>query len=57
MPVHPVKKQVFAANGGYNVIVFKDIPLERRQAAARSGEVDERRPRPGADVHPPHPSR
>lgn len=35
MPVHPVKKQVFAANGGHNLIVFKDVPLERRQAAAQ----------------------
>jgi multiple sugar transport system substrate-binding protein len=38
MPVHPVKKQVFAANGGHNLIVFKDIPLERRQAAAQTAK-------------------
>jgi multiple sugar transport system substrate-binding protein len=35
MPVHPVKKQVFAANGGHNLIVFKEVPPERRAAAAQ----------------------
>jgi ABC-type glycerol-3-phosphate transport system substrate-binding protein len=34
-PVHPVKKQVFASNGGHNLIVFKDVPPEQRQAAAQ----------------------
>lgn len=35
MPVHPVKKQVFAANGGHNLMIFKDVPPERRAAAAQ----------------------
>ena len=35
MPVHPVKKQVFAANGGHNMMIFKEIPPERRAAAAQ----------------------
>jgi multiple sugar transport system substrate-binding protein len=35
MPVHPVKKQVFAANGGHNLMIFKEIPPERRAAAAQ----------------------
>jgi multiple sugar transport system substrate-binding protein len=34
MPVHPVKKQVFAGNGGWNMAVFKEVPAERRHAAA-----------------------
>ncbi len=34
-PVHPVKREVFAQNGGWNSVVFKDIPLERRHAAAQ----------------------
>jgi ABC-type glycerol-3-phosphate transport system substrate-binding protein len=34
-PVHPVKKQVFSSNGGHNMIIFKDIPPEKRQAAAQ----------------------
>jgi multiple sugar transport system substrate-binding protein len=34
-PVHAVKKQVFASNGGHNLNVFKDVPLEQRQAAAQ----------------------
>jgi multiple sugar transport system substrate-binding protein len=33
VPVHPVKKQLAAGNGGWNVVVFKDAPLERRKAA------------------------
>jgi multiple sugar transport system substrate-binding protein len=37
-PVHPVKKQVFASNGGHNLIVFKDVPLEQRQAAAQAAK-------------------
>jgi ABC-type glycerol-3-phosphate transport system substrate-binding protein len=35
-PVHPAKRQVFASNGGHNLIVFKDGPLEQRQAAAQA---------------------
>ncbi len=35
IPVHPVKKQITAANGGHNVAIFKDIPTERRQGAAQ----------------------
>ena len=38
MPVHPVKKQVFAANGGHNLILFKEVPPERRQAAAQAAK-------------------
>jgi sn-glycerol 3-phosphate transport system substrate-binding protein len=34
-PVHPVKKQIFASNGGHNLIVFKDVPAEKRQAGAQ----------------------
>lgn len=34
IPVHPVKKQVMAGNGGWNMAIFKDVPLERRHAAA-----------------------
>ena len=39
MPVHPVKKQVFAANGGHNLIIFKEVPPERarRRPRRRSG--------------------
>ena len=33
-PVHPVAKQVFANNGGHNMIVFKDAKPENRRAAA-----------------------
>lgn len=33
-PVHPVKKQVFANNGGHSLIVFKESAPERRRAAA-----------------------
>ncbi|MGH2371166.1 MAG: extracellular solute-binding protein, partial [Chloroflexota bacterium] len=35
IPVHPAKKQVFASNGGHNLIIFKDLPVEQRQAAAQ----------------------
>ena len=35
MPVHPVKKQVFAANGGHNMMIFRDIPPDRRAASAQ----------------------
>jgi sn-glycerol 3-phosphate transport system substrate-binding protein len=35
IPVHPQKKQPFAGNGGWSMMVFKDVPAERRQAAAR----------------------
>jgi multiple sugar transport system substrate-binding protein len=35
IPVHPQKKQPFAGNGGWSMMVFKDVPVERRQAAAR----------------------
>jgi multiple sugar transport system substrate-binding protein len=34
IPVHPVKKQLFAGNGGWNMAIFKDVPPERRHAAA-----------------------
>ena len=34
-PVHPTKKIMHTANGGHNMIVFKDIRPERRTAAAR----------------------
>lgn len=37
VPVHPVKKQLSAGNGGWNVVTFKDIPPERRRAAAQVG--------------------
>ncbi len=37
VPVHPVKKQLSAGNGGWSVVVFKDIPVERRRAAASVG--------------------
>jgi multiple sugar transport system substrate-binding protein len=33
-PVHPQKKQLFAGNGGWSMMVFKDVPVERRHAAA-----------------------
>ena len=33
-PVHPIKKQVFANNGGHSLIVFKESAPERRHAAA-----------------------
>jgi multiple sugar transport system substrate-binding protein len=35
VPVHPGKRQVLAVNGGHNVVVFKDVPPARRQAAAQ----------------------
>jgi multiple sugar transport system substrate-binding protein len=35
IPVHPGKRQVFAANGGHNLIVFKEVPAEKRAAAAQ----------------------
>jgi multiple sugar transport system substrate-binding protein len=35
VPVHPAKKEVMAGNGGHDLIVFKDVPPERRQAAAQ----------------------
>ena len=34
-PLHPQKKQMFAGNGGWSMMVFKDVPVERRNAAAR----------------------
>jgi sn-glycerol 3-phosphate transport system substrate-binding protein len=34
IPVHPVKKQVMAGNGGWNMAIFKEVPPERRHAAA-----------------------
>ena len=34
IPVHPAKKQVFSANGGHSMIVFKGVPVEQRHAAA-----------------------
>ena len=33
-PIHPVKKQIMAANGGHNMVVFKDIAPAKRRAAA-----------------------
>jgi ABC-type glycerol-3-phosphate transport system substrate-binding protein len=38
IPVHPTVKQVFASNGGHNLIVFKDVPPEKRQAAAQAAK-------------------
>jgi sn-glycerol 3-phosphate transport system substrate-binding protein len=35
IPVHPQKKVVAASNGGHSMIVFKDVPVERRAAAAQ----------------------
>jgi multiple sugar transport system substrate-binding protein len=35
IPVHPQKKAVAASNGGHSMIVFKDVPVERRAAAAQ----------------------
>lgn len=37
-PVHPVKKQIFASNGGHNLMIFKDVPPEQRQAAAQAAK-------------------
>jgi multiple sugar transport system substrate-binding protein len=34
VPVHPVKKQIFANNGGHSMIVFKEATPEQRHAAA-----------------------
>lgn len=34
-PVHPAKKVVHTANGGHNLLVFKDVKPETRAAAAR----------------------
>jgi sn-glycerol 3-phosphate transport system substrate-binding protein len=33
--VHPQKRAIAASNGGHSMIVFKDVPLERRAAAAQ----------------------
>ncbi|MGH2351993.1 MAG: ABC transporter substrate-binding protein [Chloroflexota bacterium] len=33
-PVHPVKKEIHAPNGGHNMAVFREVPVERRHAAA-----------------------
>ena len=35
MPVHPQKKVIAASNGGHNMIVFKDVSVERRAAGAQ----------------------
>ncbi|HEX2035669.1 MAG TPA: extracellular solute-binding protein [Chloroflexota bacterium] len=35
VPLHPGKREIFASNGGHNLIVFKDVPPARRQAAAQ----------------------
>jgi multiple sugar transport system substrate-binding protein len=35
IPVNPTTKQVFASNGGHNLIVFKDVPTQKRAAAAQ----------------------
>jgi hypothetical protein len=32
--VHPVKKEIFAQNAGHSLAVFKEVPAERRTAAA-----------------------
>jgi multiple sugar transport system substrate-binding protein len=37
VPVHPAKKQLSAGNGGWNVVVFKDIPQAARRAALQVG--------------------
>jgi multiple sugar transport system substrate-binding protein len=34
IPVHPGKRQIAANNGGHNMIVLKEVPVERRRAAA-----------------------
>ena len=34
IPVHPVKKQIMAGNGGWNMAIFKEAPVERRHAAS-----------------------
>ena len=34
----PVKKQLYAPNGGHSLVVFKDVPVERRAAAAQVGK-------------------
>lgn len=36
IPVHPQKKEIAASNGGHNMIVMKDVPVERRAAAAQA---------------------
>jgi ABC-type glycerol-3-phosphate transport system substrate-binding protein len=35
IPVHPQKKAIAASNGGHSMIVFKDVSVERRAAAAQ----------------------
>ena len=35
VPVHPVKKQIHAVNGGHSLLVFKDAPVQQRTAAAQ----------------------
>ncbi len=35
LPVHPQKKQIVTNNGGHNMALFKEVPAERRAAAAR----------------------
>ena len=35
IPVHPTKKAIAASNGGHSMIVFKEVPVERRVAAAQ----------------------
>jgi len=34
IPVHPIKKQIMAGNGGWNMAIFKEAPVERRHAAS-----------------------
>jgi multiple sugar transport system substrate-binding protein len=33
-PVHPVKREIHAPNGGHSMAVFKEVPSDRRHAAA-----------------------
>ena len=40
-PVHPTGKNVFANNGGHNLIVFKDIELGGAECGRAGGDVDE----------------
>lgn len=35
IPIHPQKKAIAASNGGHSMIVFKDVPVERRAASAQ----------------------
>ncbi len=37
VPVHPVKKQIAAGNGGWSVVFFKNVPPDRLRAATQVG--------------------